>query len=88
MPASIERKRKKVAPIVVAGLVVLYVAPLIIMTILGMAGMFELGVGLAPVLVVLLYLLIGGAIIGGVLLALRQRLREIDGGEEEDARIY
>ena len=28
------------------------------------------------------------AIIVGVLLALRQRLREIDGGEEEDAKRY
>lgn len=28
------------------------------------------------------------AIIAGVLLALRQRLKEIDGGEEEDAKQY
>lgn len=34
------------------------------------------------------YALIGVSIIVGVLLALRQRLREIDGGEEEDAKQY
>lgn len=35
-----------------------------------------------------LYLLILLAVIGGILLALRQRLREIDRGEEEEAKKY
>ncbi len=35
-----------------------------------------------------MYALIGGAVIVGVLLALAQRLKEIDGGEEEDAKKY
>jgi len=88
MPENTERRKKKVAPIVVTVLVILYAAPLIVVAVLGLAGMLELGAGLAPVLVVLLYMVAGGAVIGGVLLALRQRLNEIDGGEEEDARKY
>jgi len=30
----------------------------------------------------------GGGVVAGVFMALRQRLREIDGGEEEDAQKY
>ena len=37
---------------------------------------------------VLCYAIVGAAIIAGILLALRQRLREIDRGEEEDASQY
>ena len=37
---------------------------------------------------VLCYAIVGTAIIAGILLALRQRLREIDRGEEEDASQY
>ena len=36
----------------------------------------------------MVYGVLGGAVVAGVLLALRQRLREIDGGEEDDARQY
>jgi hypothetical protein len=31
---------------------------------------------------------LGGAVVVGVILALNQRLREIDGGEEEEASQY
>ena len=41
-----------------------------------------------PILMIVLYLAIGAAVIIGVLLAVRQRMREIDAGEEEDARQY
>ena len=34
------------------------------------------------------YALMGLAVVVGILAALRQRLREIQGGEEEDARKY
>ena len=34
------------------------------------------------------YALLGLAVVVGILAALRQRLREIQGGEEEDARKY
>lgn len=42
------------------------------------AGMFFIGIFVAVFL----------AMIVGVLFALRQRIREIDGGEEEDAKKY
>ena len=53
--------------------------------VLGVAALVYLG----PVALFLLgYLLLGGAVLVGVLKALRERLREIDGGEEEDASQY
>ena len=79
--------RKKIAPIVVAVLVVLYVGPLVGMMayaagLLGAQGDW----GVLPFL--LLYAAVGGAVIVGVLHAMTQRLREIDGGEEDEARKY
>ena len=52
-------------------------------TFLAAGGMDTIGVGIMAV-----YVLIGLAVIGGVLAAMVQRLREIAGGEEEDARKY
>ena len=79
--------RKKIAPVVVAALVVLYVGPLVGMVAYA-AGLLgaEGGWGILPFL--LLYALAGGAVIVGVLYAAAQRLREIDGGEEDEARKY
>lgn len=81
------RKRKKIAPVVVAVLVVAYVGPLVGMVAYA-AGLLgaEGGWGVLPFL--LLYAAAGGAVIIGVLAAMAQRLREIDGGEEEDASQY
>lgn len=82
--------RKKIAPVVTAVIVLCYIGPFIgtaIAAIIGLAVSGESGVGwLLPFL--LLYALAGGALTVGILLALAQRLREIDGGEEEDARKY
>ena len=79
--------RKKIAPIVVAVLVVLYVGPMVGMVayaagLLGAQGDW----GVLPFL--LLYAAVGGAVIVGVLHAMTQRLMEIDGGEEDEARKY
>ena len=79
--------RKKIAPIVVAVLVVLYVGPMVGMVayaagLLGAQGDW----GVLPFL--LLYAAVGGAVIVGVLHAAAQRLREIDGGEEDEASKY
>ena len=46
------------------------------------------GEGFAAMLFLLIYGVLGGAVVVGVMLALRQRLREIDGGEEDDAAQY
>ena len=79
--------RKKIAPVVVAVLVVLYVGPMVGLVayaagLLGAQGDW----GVLPFL--LLYAVVGGAVIVGVLYAMTQRLREIDGGEEDEARKY
>lgn len=79
--------KKKIAPIVVAVLVILYVGPIValVAALAGFCGANEAG-EVVPFL--LLYALVGGAVIVGVLHAMAQRLREIDGGEEDDAKKY
>lgn len=81
------KNRKKIAPIVIAVLVVIYVGPLVGMVAYA-AGLLgaEGGWGILPFL--LLYAAAGGAVILGVLYAMAQRLREIDGGEEDEAKKY
>ena len=46
------------------------------------------GEAFAAVLFLLIYGVMGGAVLIGVVLALRQRLQEIEGGEEDDAAQY
>lgn len=79
--------KKKIAPIVVTILVIAYMVPLIVFALYAM-GVWRQWDGAAVMLPLLCYLIIGGAVIVGVILALRQRLQEIDGGEEEDASKY
>ena len=88
MPNSIDRNKKKVAPVVAAILVILYMVPIVVMVVFAMLGLIEMGETLIPILLMILYVVIGAAVILGVLAAKRQRLREIDGGEEEDASQY
>lgn len=80
--------RKKIAPVAIAVIVVAYIAPLLGMAAYaaGLAGGQEGAGMLVPFL--LLYALLGGAVIVGVLYAMAQRLREIDGGEEDEASKY
>ena len=77
--------KKKIAPIVITVVVVLYTLPLVAM-VAGLAGAEPGGMAAVPFL--LLYAFIGGAVIVGMVVVLRQRLREIDGGEEDDAKQY
>ena len=79
--------RKKIAPVIVAILVLLYVGPMVGAVLATVIGTLQDGeTGLFPFL--LLYAVLGGAVVVGVLMAMAQRLREIDGGEEEDAKKY
>lgn len=79
--------KKKIAAVVVAILVLLYVGPMVGMVLAAIIGLSKtLEWGILPFL--LMYAVIGGAVVAGVLMALAQRLREIDGGEEEDAKKY
>ncbi len=79
--------KKKIPPGVVALIVIVYVGPLVglVLYAAAIAGSEGAG-GVLPFL--LLYALIGGAVIVGIVRAMAQRLREIDGGEEDEARKY
>ena len=81
--------KKKIAPIVITVAVVLYIGPLVLLLLASMGNLFG---GAEPVLFPLVflaaYLLLGGAVIVGVIKALLQRLDGIDGGEEEEASRY
>lgn len=79
--------KKKIAPIVMTVLVIAYIAPLMVFMLYAM-GLLGGGEEIAVMFPLLCWLIVGGAVIVGVLRALGQRLREIDGGEEEDASQY
>lgn len=80
------KNTKKLAPIACAAIVVVLLA-LYIAVILFTLFTESLGDLIGIVVVVVATGLILAAIIG-VLAALRQRMKEIDKGEEEDAKIY
>ena len=88
MQSSSERRGKRKGSILSAAVVLLWLAGLILavaLTALEAARAGECG---AAALLLALYGVLGGAAVIGVVLALRQRLREIDGGEEDDAAQY
>ena len=88
MRSSSERRGKRKGSILSAAVVLLWLAGLILsvaLTALEAARAGECG---AAALLLALYGVLGGAAVIGVVLALRQRLREIDGGEEDDAAQY
>lgn len=86
MPNNSDRRRKKIAPLLCAGGAILvlgvYLGALLLPLLAEVSGYF-----LAAAFLVL-YALVVLAMIGGVITALVQRLREIERGEEEDARKY
>ncbi len=77
---------KKIAPIVITVGVVVLLAAVLLWMVLPILRL-TWGVAGATVFVVV-YALILVAIIVGIVAALRQRLREIESGEEEDAKKY
>lgn len=79
--------KKKIAPIIMTVLVIAYVAPLMVI-VLGAMGLFSGGETVNVMFPLLCWLIVGGAVIAGAVKALRERLREIDEGEEEDASQY
>ena len=88
MQSTSERRGKRKGSILSAAVVLLWLAGLILavaLTALEAARAGECG---AAALLLALYGVLGGAAVIGVVLALRQRLREIDGGEEDDAAQY
>ena len=78
--------KKKIAPIAVAAVAVLLLAGVLLWMVL---PLLRLTWGASEVTAFLaVYAIIVLAVMGGIIAALCQRLREIKGGEEEDARKY
>lgn len=77
---------KKIAPILCALAVVLLLVGYIALLVTALRG-DDAGLPLA-VVIGILYGVPILAVIFGVIAALRQRLREIDGGEEDEAKKY
>lgn len=87
MPNSTDPKRpSRITPVFVAVCViaaVFLIVGSILLAFLAMGGANAFALGF-----VALYVLAGAAVIGGVIAATIQRLHEISGGEEEDAKRY
>ena len=88
MPGSSDRRRKCIGSIIAAVFVLFYVLPLVIGSVFTAVTFIRDGECFAAILFLLIYGVLGGAVVIGVLLALRQRLKEIKGGEEDDAAQY
>ena len=88
MPNNSDRRKKRIGSIMAALFVLFYVLPLVIGSVFAAVAFIRGGECLAAILFLLIYGVLGGAVVIGVLLALRQRLKEIKGGEEDDAAQY
>ena len=88
MPGSSDRRRKRIGSIIAAVFVLFYVLPLVIGSVFAAVTFIRDGEFFAAILFLLIYGVLGGAVVIGVVLALRQRLQEIKGGEEDDAAQY
>ena len=78
--------KKKIAPVVVTILTVAVLLPVLAVLLIGVQALREAGWVVLAFLAV--YALAVCAVVVGVLAAMRARLREIDGGEEEEAKKY
>ena len=86
MRGNSEKRRRKIAPMVCAVVILGVLGVLLGLVVLPLLG---LGRGdSAAVVILALYALALLAVMIGVIAATLQRLREIDRGEEEDAKKY
>lgn len=85
MRNTTERKKKRrgalLSALVVGGFM------LVLAVCMVLAGLYDMVSG-AETVILLVCALLYFAIVGGIILALRQRWREIEGGEEDEARKY
>ena len=88
MPNSSDRRKKRIGSIAAALFVLFYILPLVVGSVFAAVAFIRGGECFAAILFLLIYGVLGGAVTVGVILALRQRLREIKGGEEDDASQY
>ena len=80
------RQKKKKAPIICAAIVIGLLAAYLAVILFALIGEAH-----GELFALIFFLLYGGlivAVVFGVIAALRQRLKEIEGGEEEDAKKY
>lgn len=87
MPGSSDTKKRRGA-LLSALVVLLWLAGLVAVVVFAAVEAAREGAIGAGALLVLLYGTLGGAAMVGILIALRQRLKEIKGGEEDDAAQY
>ena len=87
MRSSSDVKKRRGA-MLSALVVLLWLAGLVAVVIFAAAEAAREGAMGAGALLVLLYGTLGSAAMVGILIALRQRLQEIEGGEEDDAAQY
>ncbi len=78
--------KKKIAPVLVAIVAAAVLLPVLAMVVLGIQALRDAGWVVLALLGV--YALGVAAVLFGVAAAMRARLREIDGGEEEEAKKY
>ena len=88
MPNSSDRRKKRIGSIAAALFVLFYILPLVVGSVFAAVELLRPAAAFAAVLFLLIYGVMGGAVLIGVVLALRQRLQEIEGGEEDDAAQY
>ena len=86
MQNATDRRQKKRAPILCAAVLVLLLGVFLGVVLLPLLWMGRDTAGVVTIL--LIYALAVAAVMAGVLAALRQRLREIDKGEEDEAKLY
>lgn len=87
MRSSSDVKKRRDA-MLSALVVLLWLAGLVAVVVFAAVEAAREGAIGAGALLVLLYGTLGSAAMVGILIALRQRLREIEGGEEDDAAQY
>ena len=85
--ATDRRRKKKIAPLIVAGAVTLFMAAFMVMELIGFFYSGET-IPSATIPLAIIMILAPLVVIVGILLAVRERLREIGNGEEDAATKY
>ena len=86
MPNDSKLKHKKTAPVICAAIMIGLLG--ILLGIIIYPILNEANGELAAISIIIVYGILILAMIIGIIIALKQRLREIESGEEEDAKKY
>ena len=77
-----DKKKRKVAPVIISIIFVVFFC------VIGITLPIATWNEHAPIIITIILFVIPYAMVIGIILALRQRMKEIEGGEEDDARKY